>query len=136
MTPVRLEPAALRSGVKHSTTEPLRSLSFSLFGENSKNTIGFVCVDALHPSQQFFSHVGTIFCLLELKQSIMCLGEGISPELPPCLKSKFTTIEPGPVHSSEINQYYADDKVSCSMTQHSVCGESRTSDPWLSSLTL
>ena len=28
MTPVRLEPAAPRSRVKHSTTEPLRSLSF------------------------------------------------------------------------------------------------------------
>ena len=27
MTPVRLEPAALRSGIKHSTIEPLRSLS-------------------------------------------------------------------------------------------------------------
>ena len=27
MTPVRLEPAALRSRVKHSTTEPLRSLT-------------------------------------------------------------------------------------------------------------
>ena len=26
MTPVRLEPATLRSRVKHSTTEPLRSL--------------------------------------------------------------------------------------------------------------
>ena len=26
MTPVRLEPAALQSRVKHSTTEPLRSL--------------------------------------------------------------------------------------------------------------
>ena len=30
MTPVRLEPAALRSRVKHSTTEPLRSLYFGL----------------------------------------------------------------------------------------------------------
>ena len=29
MTPVRLEPAALRSRVKHSTTEPLRSLTNS-----------------------------------------------------------------------------------------------------------
>ena len=29
MTPVRLEPAALRSRVKHSTTEPLRSQSSS-----------------------------------------------------------------------------------------------------------
>ena len=32
MTPVRLEPAALRSRVKHSTTEPLRSLSVYLSG--------------------------------------------------------------------------------------------------------
>ena len=30
MTPVRLEPAALRSRVKHSTTEPLRSLIFAI----------------------------------------------------------------------------------------------------------
>ena len=30
MTPVRLEPAALRSRVKHSTTEPLRSLYSSI----------------------------------------------------------------------------------------------------------
>ena len=28
MTPVRLKPAALRSQVKHSTTEPLHSLLF------------------------------------------------------------------------------------------------------------
>ena len=31
MTPVRLEPATLRSRVKHSTTEPLRSLR--IFGK-------------------------------------------------------------------------------------------------------
>ena len=30
MTPVRLEPGALRSRVKHSTTEPLRSLQFTV----------------------------------------------------------------------------------------------------------
>ena len=30
MTPVRLEPAALRSRVKHSTTEPLRSLNWEV----------------------------------------------------------------------------------------------------------
>ena len=30
VTPVRLEPAALRSRVKHSTTEPLRSLIVEL----------------------------------------------------------------------------------------------------------
>ena len=28
----------------------------------------FVCVNALHPSQQFFSHVRTIPCLLGLNQ--------------------------------------------------------------------
>ena len=33
MTPVRLEPAALRSRVKHSTTEPLRS-SFLAFNHS------------------------------------------------------------------------------------------------------
>ena len=31
MTPVRLEPAALQSRVKHSTTEPLRSLQNVLY---------------------------------------------------------------------------------------------------------
>ena len=31
MTPVRLDPAALRSRVKHSTTEPLRSLAALIF---------------------------------------------------------------------------------------------------------
>ena len=30
VTPARLEPAALRSRVKHSTTEPLRSLLFDM----------------------------------------------------------------------------------------------------------
>ena len=48
-------------------------------------------VHALHPSQQFFSHVETYSSL------------------------------PG------LNQYYAEDKVSCS--QHSASGESRTGDP-------
>ena len=41
MTPVRLEPATLRSRVKHSTTEPLRSherFEFNL-GANSKDTL-------------------------------------------------------------------------------------------------
>ena len=32
MTPVRLEPAAPRSRVKHSTTEPLRSLAAVVIG--------------------------------------------------------------------------------------------------------
>ena len=36
MTPVRLEPAAPRSRVKHSTTEPLRSLSMDLVMNNEQ----------------------------------------------------------------------------------------------------
>ena len=32
VTPVRLEPTALRSRVKHSTTEPLRSLKEGVLG--------------------------------------------------------------------------------------------------------
>ena len=35
MTPVRLEPAALRSRVKRSITEPLRSLKFQVVAEKS-----------------------------------------------------------------------------------------------------
>ena len=51
----------------------------------------FVCVDALHPSQQFFSHVGMFSCLHELtstKGRIKCLAQGhntvriVSLELP------------------------------------------------------
>ena len=38
MTPVRLEPAAPRSRVKHSTTEPLRSLKFVLNGTQGEGT--------------------------------------------------------------------------------------------------
>ena len=39
MTTVRLEPAALRSRVKHSTTEPLRSLSSFYIGPDNKGII-------------------------------------------------------------------------------------------------
>ena len=38
MTPVRLEPAALRSRVKHSTTEPLRSLTCTMYFQGRRNT--------------------------------------------------------------------------------------------------
>ena len=41
----------------------------------------FVCVDALHPSQQFFSHVGMISCLPDsvfLKDTTQCLCESRS----------------------------------------------------------
>ena len=59
----------LRSFVKHGSLiawsipmDPkhgiIKELHCSLFG----------CVDALHPSQSFFSHVGTISCLPGLNQ--------------------------------------------------------------------
>ena len=37
MTPVRLEPEALRSRVKHSTTKPLRSLPYGCDNQNLAN---------------------------------------------------------------------------------------------------
>ena len=39
MTPVRLEPTALRSRVKHSTTEPLRSLKEGVLGPMQMNML-------------------------------------------------------------------------------------------------
>ena len=50
MTPVRLEPAALRSRVKHSTTEPLRShLGVTIVAKNdycdSIDIVGSAIVD-------------------------------------------------------------------------------------------
>ena len=39
MTPVRLEPAALRSRVKHSTTEPLRSRKTAVSGSSRQLTL-------------------------------------------------------------------------------------------------
>ena len=39
MTPVRLEPAALQSQVKHSTTEPLHSHKDSFLGEIDKTNV-------------------------------------------------------------------------------------------------
>ena len=39
VTPVRLEPLALRSLVKHSTTEPLRFPSFNNTGEQKLDSI-------------------------------------------------------------------------------------------------
>ena len=48
MTPVRLEPAAPGSRVKHSTTEPLRSLSAILVVMTSalvaKQVTGYKCI--------------------------------------------------------------------------------------------
>ena len=43
-TPVRLEPAAPRSGVKHSTTEPLRSQEDNIVGEELIDMLKYVPV--------------------------------------------------------------------------------------------
>ena len=64
MTPVRLEPAVPRSPAKHSTTEPLRSLQYSV------NINTFVAI-SVHNSYvlELISHNNTsayyIFSLLE-----------------------------------------------------------------------
>ena len=34
------------------------------------------CVDTLHPSQQFFNHVGSFSCLTSSKQRLKCLAQG------------------------------------------------------------
>ena len=47
MTPVRLEPATLRSRVKHSTTEPLRSLG-RLLCETEYNTLKIFTIPIPH----------------------------------------------------------------------------------------
>ena len=57
MTPVRLEPAALRSRVKHSTTEPLRSLVVLFvvfFGGGGWNTTQRD-VNAIHRTSECYS---------------------------------------------------------------------------------
>ena len=48
MTPVRLEPAALRSRVKHSTTEPLRSL-LQLTAKRNTVEICKKCIFSVNP---------------------------------------------------------------------------------------
>ena len=59
--PMRLEPAAPRSRVKHSTTEPLHTLkSYVWVSEsiiNLKNILLFFCFDSLCPCQQSFSYI-------------------------------------------------------------------------------
>ena len=41
----------------------------------TRHAINDDCVDALRPSQQFFSHVGMISCFPDLKQWIKCLAQ-------------------------------------------------------------
>ena len=59
---------------------------FNLAISNFRSDFCFVCVDALHPIQQFFSHVGTFSCHLRLNQYHAeykkCLAEGHNTVLP------------------------------------------------------
>ena len=43
-------------------------------GEKTAFFFVFVCFDALHPSQRFFSHMGMISCLPGLNQQIKCFA--------------------------------------------------------------
>ena len=53
MTPVRLEPVALQSRVKHSTTEPLRSLYMLITLKHTKK-IGDKCVKKVFDEKHSF----------------------------------------------------------------------------------
>ena len=54
VTPVRLKPPASRSQVKHSTTEPLRSLYFLNYGrEKIKKIVGCKTIDYLVEDDEF-----------------------------------------------------------------------------------
>ena len=59
MTPVRLEPTAPRSRVKHSTTEPMRSLHDvsweSIVTWNDYLTAGFDCESVVCGNDTFYS---------------------------------------------------------------------------------
>ena len=78
VTPLRLEPAALRSLVKHSTTEPLPSLHFECKKKKKHFECNFLNI-FLYPS------VLTCFCVLKkhLTETVLlsthniCFGEEI-----------------------------------------------------------
>ena len=53
---------------------------------------GFVCFDALHPSQQFFSHVVIISCLTSFKQQIDCLVQGHKTATLPAMSLELATL--------------------------------------------
>ena len=57
VTPVRLEPAALRSRVKHSTTEPLRSQNHSTKWLNLLGYMYLVSTGPGLPGRWFYLHV-------------------------------------------------------------------------------
>ena len=66
MTPVRLEPAAPRSRVKHSTTEPLRSLAIAVVKQEFESKLFAtrvkqdVIVDYIMPQKKTINSVVTV----------------------------------------------------------------------------
>ena len=66
MTPVRLEPSAPRSLVKHSTTDPLRSRDFSLISNIFVNN--HECANL-------------IICISEYWMKVICLNIQLVPSL-------------------------------------------------------
>ena len=67
VTPVRLEPAALRSRVKHSTTEPLRSLIKVIWPN---------CVQTYDLSIAVHKESGYLTCYRRLGRLVMQIGTG------------------------------------------------------------
>ena len=76
VTPVRLEPAALRSRVKHSTTEPLRSLSFAnaISQSTDDKILSEVVINPL-PDRDECCRLQMIFAKLDPDQA----GQNIGP---------------------------------------------------------
>ena len=64
MTPVRLEPVAPRSRVKHSTTEPLRSLNFNVdkIESNIRAPVSLNLLNSLRKSDKI--HIISPTCLI------------------------------------------------------------------------
>ena len=85
MTPVRLEPAALRSRVKHSTTEPLRSpmvlLQRNLLFQGSRGDPTFSRGGGGCPT--FFPRGGGVLMVIFIETHITCDFLGGSGPLPP-----------------------------------------------------
>ena len=96
VTPVRLESTAPRSRVKHSTTEPLHSLS----------DVVFVCLILYVPSTIFqLLRDGSSWVWTSTKLGIMCLAQGhntVTPErlepVAPRSRVKHYTTEPRRSH--------------------------------------
>ena len=62
--------------------------------------MGQLCVDALHPSQQLFRHVGMISCFLELKLTELLLSRAKGHNTIPLVSLEPVTLHSQVLHST------------------------------------